>query len=258
MRKPNTAKAAEAQDLRQRAARARDAAGRFIRRAAQLEASATPFMPDPVHALIEEHRAAYAEWDRLSAVWNDMEVDAPGYREAVAASRGPGLREIAAYNALFCAKPASLADAVALGAYLGEAIRKTSTYAQPTDAERALSTITAAVQRLDAPSISPHPDAALIALGAEFLAAWVAEDTDVDEDDTAYRACGRVAEQIARSLAVTAEGFGIKALLLARYASDDSSPSRLIAAQGPITSEWSVLRQVQEGAARLAAAAAIR
>ncbi|MEH3064695.1 MAG: hypothetical protein PGN33_18785 [Methylobacterium radiotolerans] len=246
MRKSNTAKAVEpASDLRQRAARARDAAGRFIKRR-------EPAEPDPVHALIEEHRSAYAEWDRLSAVWCDMEVDAPGYREAVAASNRPGQREIATYKALFSAQPTTLAGTAALGAYLSEAIRKTSTHAKPTDGERALATVTAAVRRLDASSVYPHPDAALFALGAEFMAAWAVEDAP-DSADAEYLACTGLAEQIVRLPADTVAGLGIKALLLARLDSEDSGPGRPISAQGPLASHWNVLRQIQEGAARLAA-----
>ncbi|WP_182179521.1 hypothetical protein [Methylobacterium radiotolerans] len=246
MRKPNTAKAApEVQDLRQRAARVRDAAGRFIKRSEPIE-------PDPVHALIEEHQEAYSKWDRLSAVRNDMEVGAPGYREAVAVSDEPGRREIAAYKALFSARPTTLAGTAALGAYLSEAVRKTSTFAQPTDGELALSTITVAVQQLDTSSVRPHPDAALIALGAEFVAAWAVEEEA--PDGAGYWACNRLAQQIVQTPAVTVAGLGIKALLLARLDEDDSSPRKPAKAQGPLASHWNVLRQVQEGAARLAGA----
>ncbi|MGE8127874.1 hypothetical protein ACQKQD_12935 [Methylobacterium sp. NPDC080182] len=245
MRKSNTARAVEpASDLRQRAARARDAAGRFIKRPEPIE-------PDPVHALIEEHRSAYAEWDRLSAVWCEMEVDAPGYREAVAASDRPGQREITAYKALFSAQPTTLAGTAALAAYLSEAIRKTSTHAQPTDGERALSTVTAAIQQLDQPSMEPHPDAALFALGAEFMAAWAVEDAP-DSAEAKYLACTGLAEQIVRLPADTVAGLGIKALLLARLDSEDSGPRRPISAQGPLASHWNVLRQIQQGAARVA------
>ncbi|PJI55720.1 hypothetical protein CTI14_02400 [Methylobacterium radiotolerans] len=205
-----------------------------------------------MHALIKEHQAAYAEWDRLCAVWNDMEVDAPGYREAVAASSEPGRREIAAYEALFSALPTTLTGAATLGTYLSGAIRRTSTYAQPTDGERALACVTAAVRRLAASSVSPHPDSALFVLGAEFMAAWAAEDA-VDDNEAGYLACTGLAEQIARLPADTVAGLGIKALLLARLDSEDSGPRRPIAAQGPLASHWNVLRQIQEGAARLAA-----
>ena len=277
MMKQSTAQAAQpATDLRQRAARARDAAGRFIKHADLVEATSPTTEIDPVFALIEEHRAAYAKWNRLSAIWNDMLVDAPGYHEAVAASEEPGRREIAAYNALFLARPASLAGTAVLASYLGEAIRRTRIDAESSDGERALGTVAAALQPLavrygewsvlsfDHTHRNLHPDAALFALGDQFMAAWVAEDAvevaesrdNVDDETTdwkAYNDCNRIAVQIVRTPAVTTAGYGIKALLLARYDSEDSGPSRPIAAQGAFASDWNVLRQVQQGAARLAA-----
>ncbi|WCS24460.1 hypothetical protein LOK46_25550 [Methylobacterium sp. NMS14P] len=69
MRKPNTAKAApEAQSLRQRAAQARDAAGRFNRRLAPAEAPSAE--PDPALAVTTVFRAS---WDALGKVL-DAEV----------------------------------------------------------------------------------------------------------------------------------------------------------------------------------------
>jgi|GEM_PF-2918057 len=151
MTKQNTAKAAQpATDLRQRAARARDAAGRFIKRSALVEPPAPP--PEP--------------------------------------------------------KPAPAAEP------------------------------------------QPHPDAALFALGAQFMAAWVAEEANGDEPE--YRACTRIAAKIIRTPAVTVEGYGIKALLLARLDSDSSGPHAPIEPSGPVDSWWNVLRQVQQGAARFA------
>ncbi|MCJ2056756.1 hypothetical protein MKL09_09330 [Methylobacterium sp. J-048] len=83
--------------------------------------------PDPVFALIEEHRAAYAEWDRLSDVWGEMAPNSPGYAEAMAASDEPGKREVAAYDALFTARPSTLPGVAALAEYLREATNRTST-----------------------------------------------------------------------------------------------------------------------------------
>ncbi|MDF2599785.1 MAG: hypothetical protein K0Q54_2608 [Methylobacterium brachiatum] len=207
---------------------------------------------DPTHALISAHRYAYAEWDRLSAVWNGMALDDPGYAAAMAASKEPGEREVAAYDALFTARPTSLAGAAALASYLGEAVRRTRIDAEPSEGERALGTIAAALKGLaPAAEAPPHPDAALFALGAEFVAAWAVEEES--PDDTGYWACNRVAQQIVRTPAATAAGLGIKALLLARLDEDDSSPRNPVAAHGPIASHWNVLRQVQEGAARIAA-----
>lgn len=70
MRKPNTAKAApEAQDLRQRAAQARDAAGRFNSRRAPAEAPSAE--PDPALAVTTVFRAS---WVALSKV---LDAEAP-------------------------------------------------------------------------------------------------------------------------------------------------------------------------------------
>lgn len=211
---------------------------------------------DPTHALISTHRYAYAVWDCLSAVWNEMVPDDPGYAEAMAASDEPGRREVAAYDALFTARPTSLAGAAALASYLSDAVRRTRVDAEPSDGERALSTIAEALRRLAPTAVAPsHPDAALFALGAEFMAAWVAEEADGDEPE--YRACSRIARQIMRAPAATVAGYGIKALLLARLDSDASGPHAPIEAHGPADSWWNVLRQVQQGAALLAAASDI-
>lgn len=208
---------------------------------------------DNVLALIEEHRTFFAEWDRLSGVWNGMVPDDPGYAEAMAASDLPGRREVTAYEALFSAQPETLAGAAALASYLGEAVRRTRIDAQPSDGERALGTIARALRALAPVSASrSHPDAALLALGAEFVAAWAVEDA-VDDNEAEYHACTGLAEQIARLPSVTVGGLGIKALVLAQLDSEDSGPRQPISAQGPLASHWNVLRQIQEGAARLAA-----
>ena len=76
MRKPHIAQADPATDLRQRAARARDAAGRFIKRTAQAEPPAAPTAepqateaakPDPAIAVAIVYRAS---WDALARVLN--------------------------------------------------------------------------------------------------------------------------------------------------------------------------------------------
>ncbi|MFB0487783.1 hypothetical protein ABIE45_000369 [Methylobacterium sp. OAE515] len=95
-----------------------------------------------------------------------------------------------------------------------------------------------------------HPDAVLFALGAEFMSAWVAEEANGDEPE--YRACSRIARQIMGTPAVTVAGYGIKALLLARLDSDASGPHAPVEAYGPADSWRNALRQVQQGAARLA------
>ena len=101
--------------------------------------------PDPVLALIEEHRAAYAEWDRLSDVWNEMLESDPGYAEAMAASDEPGKRESAAFDALFAARPTTLPGVAAFAEYLREATNRTSTDLVPSAGERGLAAVAAAL-----------------------------------------------------------------------------------------------------------------
>ena len=224
--------------------------------------------PDPVHALITAHRTAYAEWDRLSDAWTDVEPGAPGYAAAQAASDAPGRREVAAYDALFVARPTTLAGVLALAEYLGEAVRRTRINAEPMDSDRALATVADGLRGLALPGeASVDPDAVLIGLGAEFLRAWVAEvqagdaqaATDTDANAAAaeavYGAVNAVCERIALAPATTVAGLGIKALLLGRLHSGGSTPLAPEPPQGPIYSKWNVLRQVQEGAARLVGAA---
>jgi len=248
MRKPNTAKAApEAQDFRQRAARARDAAGRFDRRPTPAEAPAAapdpalavvalftatwtalgraldaevpddlvaeledadgaayerlksvrPTTPegyrslaecwamvlkghrgdepgmmasdhaadsliagagacvpiaqctdpgDPAFALIEAHRAAYALWEPLAAAQNTARVGSQEYTAACDAEKGPGKAEIAAYNALFTARPSTLAGTLALAEYLQKAVRRAQIEPELDDGERALNTVAAALR----------------------------------------------------------------------------------------------------------------
>ncbi|MGU3449666.1 hypothetical protein [Methylobacterium sp. 391_Methyba4] len=165
----------------------------------------------------------------------------------------PCRREIATYEALFDAKPTTLAGAASLAAYMCDAVRTAQVEDKLSDGERALRTIADALRGLGpAADASLHPDAALFALGYEFISAWVSEEAVGNE--AAYRECTHEAERIAQTPATTVAGLGIKALLLARLDSDDSGPNKPIAAQGPLASHWNVLRQIQEGAARLAAA----
>lgn len=111
---------------------------------------AEPMADGSILALIEEHRAAYDDWDRLSEVWSEMLTTDPGYAEAVAASEGPGQREIAAYEALFAARPTTLPGVIALTEYLREATERVSTNIHPSDAERALSIIASALRGIAA------------------------------------------------------------------------------------------------------------
>ncbi|MCJ2061007.1 hypothetical protein MKL09_31370 [Methylobacterium sp. J-048] len=102
--------------------------------------------PDPVFALIEEHRAAYAEWDRLSDVWNEMLDSDPEYAEAMAASDEPSRREIAAYEALLAVRPTTLPGVAALAEYLVGAIFRASPDIRPSDGERGLTVIADALR----------------------------------------------------------------------------------------------------------------
>lgn len=139
---------------------------------------------DPVLALIAEHRAAYAEWDRTSAVWNNMVPDAPGYVEAQSASDAPGRREMAAYEALFTARPTTLPGTLALAEYLGEAVRRVRIDAEPTDGEMALQTVTAALRGLavaDGTALAAGPS--LRALVASWEAAERAANASGLSDD---------------------------------------------------------------------------
>lgn len=106
---------------------------------------------DPALAAIEAHRAAYAEWDRLSDVWNRMSSDDPGYAEAMAASDLPGRREVETYEALFTTQPTTLAGAKALAEYLVVAVRRVSVNAEPSDGDRALRTVSDALSHLLGP-----------------------------------------------------------------------------------------------------------
>lgn len=131
------------------------------------EGSTTADRGDHVLALIAEHRAAFIGWDRVSGVWNQMVPGEPGYTEALAASDEPGKREMAAFEALFSAQPTTLAGTAALASYFVEVVRRTRIDAEPSDGERALGTIAAALYGIalggpfagDAPVIESAPSA---------------------------------------------------------------------------------------------------
>lgn len=103
----------------------------------QSQASAVPDEPDPILALIDEHRAAYAERTKASATWNAMPSDAVGYAAAKAAAEEPSLREVEAFTALLASRPTSAAGLWALAVYLPEAVRQVSLEPDG-EAERAL------------------------------------------------------------------------------------------------------------------------
>lgn len=217
---------------------------------------------DAVHGLIQAHQEAYAAWSVASKGWTEAEPDAADYAAQQAAADERGAEELRAFQRLFSARPTTLAGTAALASYLGEAIRQTRVDADPTEGERALSTIAAALYGIgpggafsgDAPATvsSPLADAALLALGEDFMAAWVEEARAGTAE--AYHAVNAVAERIARTPAETPAGYGIKALLLARLFGEGSSPlsPEAIPPHGPVYSVWRMLRQVQQGAARLA------
>lgn len=248
MTKQNTADATSpATDLRQRAARARDAAGRFMKRAAPIQAAPAAAAADEI---LEGWRAWHAT---LGKPEGDPEADA-AYERATehryalldAAEALPPTAENVVAKAL----------AICWLEYVGEVSPKMERSKQSFTGRLALdiheAIVGGAVARVPANHTiaqSPHPDAALFALGADFMAAWTAEA--VDGDEVNYRACTRIAEQIVRTPAATAEGYGIKALLLARLDSDESGPHHPIKVHGPPHSWWNALHQVQVGAALL-------
>ncbi len=82
--------------------------------------------PDPVFALIEAHRTAYAAWAPLAAVWNEAVMGSPEFAVAEAAAEEPGRREQAAMLALMAARPTTAAGLWALTAYLPQAVRQVS------------------------------------------------------------------------------------------------------------------------------------
>ncbi|MGU3660506.1 hypothetical protein [Methylobacterium fujisawaense] len=247
MRKSNTAQAVKpASDLRQRAARARDAAGRFIRRSTPGDASATATAAqDPALAVTALFGAT---WEALGKAL-DAEVPDELIEDLQAA-------EGAAFDRLRAVRPTSPAGFRALADTWSKVLEderggEPGLMLADQAADSLIAGAGACVPVNLANAVPPHPDAALFDLGAEFVAAWAVEEET--SDGAGYWACNRVAQQIVQTPAATAVGLGIKALLLARLDEDDSSPRNPVAAQGPIASHWNVLRQIQEGAARLAA-----
>ena len=217
-------------------------------------------LPSDAHTVVEAHPwpEAQARADEIITAWDswkaecarvlasteDEEFEAEERKEAVEA-------EILALADRIAALPATTAEGLQIK------LRASAHYENEHDDNypggRLLNSLLRdAHGHTVAPSGMPHPDAALFALGAQFMAAWVAEEAIGDEVE--YRVCTRIAEQIVRTPAATAEGYGIKALLLARLDSDDCGPHNPIASHGPPASHWNVLRQVQQGAALLAAA----
>ena len=163
---------------------------------------------EAVHALIAEHRTAFAEWDRLSAVWNKMVPSDPGYAAAMAASEGPGRREIAAFDALFSALPTTAGGVEALASYLGEAVRRTRVDAHPGDGERALGAITAALRGLE-PARAALADVGLTSEVSEDVCAAIENHRDVmattdlleAEDDETFNRLANLQNETERAVA---------------------------------------------------------
>lgn len=101
--------------------------------------------PDPVFALIKEHRTAYAVWKPLSDAWNSLPLTDPAYAAAEEAELVPGERERMALATLTTAKPTTLAGVLALAEYLPDDIRQVA-IDEESGAERALRTIAAALR----------------------------------------------------------------------------------------------------------------
>ncbi|SEP21748.1 hypothetical protein SAMN04487843_108233 [Methylobacterium sp. ap11] len=76
--------------------------------------------PDPVLALIEAHRAAYAAWEPLGAAWNDALGGTPEYAAAEAAQAEPYRREREAFGALLATRPTTAGGLWALTTYIPE------------------------------------------------------------------------------------------------------------------------------------------
>lgn len=122
--------------------------------------------PDPVFALIKEHRAAYAAWKPLSDIWNSMLLSDPAYAAAEEAEQVPGERERAALAALVAARPTTLPGVLALAEYLPDAIRGTA-IDEESEGERALRGIAVALRGLVLPADAPVvPDPVLAAIAA--------------------------------------------------------------------------------------------
>lgn len=107
---------------------------------------APPHGLDPVHALIEAHRATFAVWKPLADVQGDAMIGSPEHAAASAAEEGPGRAEIDAYKALFSARPTTLTGTLALAEYLREAVREAEIEPKPDDGERALSVVAGALR----------------------------------------------------------------------------------------------------------------
>ncbi|MCJ2065885.1 hypothetical protein MKK63_24720 [Methylobacterium sp. J-088] len=207
--------------------------------------------PDPVLAAIAASRRAEAETDAFEeAMKGDKPADWSGREDALTKIQQ------ATREAVWRTVPTTQAGRLALVDYARFQVRlhtgETGIIDSAPDLfEEVLAPIAAAIAA-ERPEVVQHADATLLALGAEFMAAWVEEARAGTSE--AYNAVSAVAARIAVARAETVAGYGIKALLVARLFGEGSSPLTPEAAPpcGPVYSVWRMLRQVQEGAARLA------
>lgn len=224
--------------------------------------------PDPVFALIEVHRAAYAVWSPLATAWSETVGGSPEWDAAEAAQAEPGARETVAFDALLATRPTTAAGLWALTAYLPEAVRKVglstdSTEQAALDALRQsalqLGLVQASATTVPVPA---HPDADLLALGLPFLAAWrdegAADPTPDGVRSEAQARCSALADRIAALPATTPEGLGIKALAFACYSGGIGSPAEPMPEPhaSSTASDDALLWQIQAGAAQILASGA--
>lgn len=105
---------------------------------------------DPVFALIEEHRAAYAARAPLSEASAGLRPSDPAYAVTMEGQRRYGVRERAALATLTTSRPTTLLGVLALAEYLPDAIRRVATD-EESDGEGALRSIAAALRGLVPP-----------------------------------------------------------------------------------------------------------
>lgn len=172
--------------------------------------------PDPVLAVIERHRQAYAEWFPFMEVTCEFVSGTPEFARARADESGPAEREQAAYGMVLTARPTTLAGLIAWAGYLPRALAGNSV--DPSDeGARALASMCDAVLSLvpiAATHPVEHPDAALIALGVELAQADARLCATQDDHDAGFLAADAalksVLDRVAALPALTVEGMHVK------------------------------------------------
>jgi len=129
--------------------------------------------PDPVLALIERHRQAYAEWLPFMEVTTKLVDGTPEYARADADERGPADRERAAYTMVLTARPTTLTGLIAWASYLPQALASNSVDPDE-DGSRALASLCDAVLSL-VPVSAPQPAPASGEMAALAIAAPVSD-----------------------------------------------------------------------------------